>query len=282
MTILRSRKDRENPFVQINRNVFQDPKISLKAKGLIGYCLSKPDDWIFHISVMEKELGCKKDAIRSALRELTDNGYCFRAQFRTEDGTYGRWETIISDSKEEILRAREEFKKCLPQVDFPLPVFPLPENPPLHIKIEQKREETKNTPTPTSSSKTKKEAAPPSEIASRLAEYFSSSFKSKILETHQPDKFNPKSKAWSPAIFDGLLKSYSEQELMKIIDFAHCDDFWKALVHSPAYLKKKALTLRLVMNRPKATYKPNGFDPNRHIESFSERNYNIIRAEEFQ
>ena len=45
-TIFRVDKDKQNPYVIINKQVFEDPSISLKAKGVIGYLLSKPDNWI--------------------------------------------------------------------------------------------------------------------------------------------------------------------------------------------------------------------------------------------
>lgn len=117
MSVVRGKKNRNNPFVQLSRKMFEDEKISLKAKGLIGYCLSKPDDWVFYISNMANELKEGEKAIYSALDELIENGYAFRYQKRKENGEFDYWETIVSDSVEEIkicieeLESPEEIKK---------------------------------------------------------------------------------------------------------------------------------------------------------------------------
>lgn len=148
MSVLRSRKDRENPYVQINRKMFDDPNLSMKTKGFIGYCLSKPDDWKFYIEQLTSVLKEKKTALYTAIQEAEEQGYCIKYQHRLEKGRMGKFEYIISDSKEEIAKLKQELnitpkakpvekkqevKKCLPLSGFPLPDNPLPENQPLTI-----------------------------------------------------------------------------------------------------------------------------------------------------
>lgn len=152
MSVLRSRKDRENPYVQINRKMFDDPNLSMRTKGFIGYCLSKPDEWKFYIEQLASVLKEKKTALYAAIKEAEREGYCIKYQHRLENGRMGKFEYIISDSKEEIARLKEELniqtkakpenekserktevKKCLPLSVFPLAESPLPENQPLTI-----------------------------------------------------------------------------------------------------------------------------------------------------
>lgn len=124
MSIIRAKKDRNNPYVQISKKVFDDPEISLKSKGFIGYCLSKPDHWIFHVEQLASVLKEKERCIYNVIKECIDHGYALRWQPRKPDGSFGQWETIISDSKEEIISIKEELissgelKECLPHRCF--------------------------------------------------------------------------------------------------------------------------------------------------------------------
>jgi|GEM_PF-1403507 hypothetical protein len=111
MSVIRAIKDSLNPFVQINKKVFDDPNLSLKAKGLIGFCLSKPDHWVFRINHLEKVLKEKEKALYSTLNECINQGYALRFQHRQKNGDFGLWETIVSDSKEEIQRLIKTLEK---------------------------------------------------------------------------------------------------------------------------------------------------------------------------
>lgn len=53
----------------------RDKNLSLKAKGLLSVMLSLPEDWDYSISGLCSILKENKTAIKSALRELQDNGY---------------------------------------------------------------------------------------------------------------------------------------------------------------------------------------------------------------
>lgn len=74
-TIIRTVKDRSHPYTIINNTVFDDARLSWKAKGLMGYLLSKPDDWRVCVAdlVARGDDGVK--AVHSGLRELVAAGY---------------------------------------------------------------------------------------------------------------------------------------------------------------------------------------------------------------
>lgn len=89
-TILRKSKDRENPFVMIAKDIMQEENLSFKARGIMAYLLSLPDDWVLHMSELEKR--SKKDgreSIASGIRELIRFGYMTRTQERDELGQWG-------------------------------------------------------------------------------------------------------------------------------------------------------------------------------------------------
>lgn len=74
MAIVRTQK-RENPFVQIDKGIFEDPRISWKAKGVLGYLLSKPDNWTIVLNDIVNKSPDGLTVVRSALKELQENGY---------------------------------------------------------------------------------------------------------------------------------------------------------------------------------------------------------------
>lgn len=53
----------------------EDPTLSAKAKGLLAYMLSKPDDWTFYQRELEQHFTDGKASIRSAMVDLVKHGY---------------------------------------------------------------------------------------------------------------------------------------------------------------------------------------------------------------
>lgn len=60
------------PFTQVSNSFLNSPKVSLKAKGLYAYMLSKPDGWTFTIRSMAKQLKEGPDSIGAGLNELKE------------------------------------------------------------------------------------------------------------------------------------------------------------------------------------------------------------------
>lgn len=87
-TIFRRAKDKENPFVMIDRTIFSDEEVSWKAKGLLGYLLSKPDDWTVRMADLVKRSSDGRYATASAIKELEIAGYLTRIQERDENGHF--------------------------------------------------------------------------------------------------------------------------------------------------------------------------------------------------
>lgn len=93
-TIIRTRKS-ENPFVMVDKYGVNDDRLSWKAKGILVYLLSKPDDWVVRVADLIKRAKDGRDSVRSGLRELEDNGYLEKYQHRDENGTFGEVEYIV-------------------------------------------------------------------------------------------------------------------------------------------------------------------------------------------
>lgn len=103
MSIIRTIK-RDNPFVQIDKTVFEDNRLSWKAKGLIGYLLSKPDDWQTYVKDLEKRSKDGKDSVNSGLEELEQYGYLVREKKRNK-GRFDGWEYHIYETPQRKNRA---------------------------------------------------------------------------------------------------------------------------------------------------------------------------------
>jgi hypothetical protein len=74
MNIVRISK-RDNPFVIIDKRALEDSRMSWKAKGLLAYLLTLPDDWTIRLAHLQKQSSDGMFALRSAMQELIDLGY---------------------------------------------------------------------------------------------------------------------------------------------------------------------------------------------------------------
>jgi len=112
-TIIRTKKS-ENPFVMIDKYGVNDEHLSWKAKGILVYLLSKPDDWTVRVEDLVKRAKDGRDAVKAGLRELEDNGYLSRHQHRGEKGKFGEIEYIVYERPLTI-----ETEKFKPQTEIP-------------------------------------------------------------------------------------------------------------------------------------------------------------------
>jgi hypothetical protein len=167
MSSIRGVRDRRFKFVQLLNCMFEDPNIGLKAKGFIGFCLTKKDDWKFHISYLCSVLKEGEDAIYSTINECIDHGYAYRYRTRDSKGKLGPVEFVISDSKVEILEVIKEiqsdpnFKNCLPHRGFPDVDCPHLENPGVVFTCENDSDIYSNTDLSNTKEQQQQAASPP-------------------------------------------------------------------------------------------------------------------------
>ena len=86
MSVFKIEKTKD--FTIMSNYHFRDMNLSLKAKGLLSYMLSLPDDWDYSVNGLCSI--CKESikAIRSILKELEDNGYLKRTKKQLENGRF--------------------------------------------------------------------------------------------------------------------------------------------------------------------------------------------------
>jgi len=88
MSTFRTSHSRSNPYVMINKGFLEDPSLSAKAKGILAYLLSRPDNWQTRTEQLIAVMREGREAIMSGLRELEKNGYFERTPAR--DSVTGR------------------------------------------------------------------------------------------------------------------------------------------------------------------------------------------------
>lgn len=93
MPMFRIEKNRE--YVVMSKHHLKNKKLSLKAKGLMSFVLSLPDDWEFSIKGLSLVLKEGEEAIASALKELEEQEYLERIKQRNEEGKFGQVEYIF-------------------------------------------------------------------------------------------------------------------------------------------------------------------------------------------
>lgn len=112
------RVEKKTNYTIIDNTALRDSRLSWKAKGLMAYMLSMPDDWTFYMDELQKHATDGKSSFRSGFNELKKLGYVERKRIQREDGTFF-WETIVHE------RPHTDF----PQVDYPSMEKPQVEKP---------------------------------------------------------------------------------------------------------------------------------------------------------
>ena len=84
--IIRVKKG-EDPYVRIDKVPINDTRLSWKARGLLLYLLSKPDDWKVRIEHLITQAPDGERAVRSGIKELIEAGYMVKIVKRGADGS---------------------------------------------------------------------------------------------------------------------------------------------------------------------------------------------------
>lgn len=122
MSVFRINKN--NNYTTMSNYHLRDRNLSLKAKGLLSFMLSLPDDWDYSLKGLVAICKENRDAIQSALNELKTYQYLTINRSRDSFGRY-EYEYIIYE-----IPAKERIKsRDSPNTGFPYTDLPLPENP---------------------------------------------------------------------------------------------------------------------------------------------------------
>jgi len=92
-------KKKNKNYKAINRSSAEDKNLSLKAKGLMFYFLSKPDGWRGQKYDVLNNCSDGDTSVRSAVKELKAAGYIKTITKRSDSGSFIGKYYEISDEK---------------------------------------------------------------------------------------------------------------------------------------------------------------------------------------
>ncbi len=96
--IFRIKKDNRNPYVIINKGLANDSNLSAKAKGIMFYLLSLPDNWQVYEVEITKHFRDGLKSIRTGVQELITARYIYRLQRRAVKGHYSGYEYWVFET----------------------------------------------------------------------------------------------------------------------------------------------------------------------------------------
>lgn len=99
-TFVRVEKNRN--YTTIHNEFLKRKDISWKAKGIMTYLLSLPDDWVVNLDEIKRNATDGESSFRSGWKELVSAGYVNRQPVRDEKTKkINYWETVIKESVSE-------------------------------------------------------------------------------------------------------------------------------------------------------------------------------------
>lgn len=95
----------------MDKTFLEDDRLSFKAKGILAYLLSKPDNWKVIVGNLVNYSKDGKSAVYAGLKELKECGYYVKTPIRSEDGRrISRWESIVYEVPESLLTNFQEIE----------------------------------------------------------------------------------------------------------------------------------------------------------------------------
>jgi hypothetical protein len=259
-------KKHHKDFVIIDKTGLVDDKLSWKAKGILSYFMTLPDNWKIKLAEVVKHATDGKAALTSGLNELINHGYCEIIKKRNQDGSIKEFEYVIYESPEIKLKNIEpqtglqqmaEMENIEPQTGFPLIDKLLIVNRSLirnNISkeldntivlspaedFEQKSEDI---------DKKKKKKKPrlfhPDSLGGTLAQYMLDE-----IEKHNPTYPTPELGEWE-AYFNKMMfvEGKTSTQIKNIIWFSQYSEFWKPFIINPYALNAKYETLKIQLTQ---------------------------------
>lgn len=172
MSIIRSPRPAA-AYTVIQNDVLRDPRLSMRALGLLVRLLSRPDNWETNSEALAREFRCGRDQMRGVLRELADAGY-MRLE-KVQDEKTGLWSSrwvVFDEPGEPTPIGQPDCSPSEPAPENPDAGKPAPENPYAGFPGPSKKERLRSTdksntpPTPPDGGAPRKKPAPRSDLVS--------------------------------------------------------------------------------------------------------------------
>ena len=84
-------------FTVLHNHVLRDQRLSYKARGLLVYILSMPDNYRFTVELLTRTSPDGRQSVITGMRELRDAGYLTVRRLQGSDGRWRTEQTIHDD-----------------------------------------------------------------------------------------------------------------------------------------------------------------------------------------
>jgi hypothetical protein len=91
------RRHHNSNFTVVPNAISEDARLSVEAKGVLGYLLSRPHDWTIRLNHIGATLGVGRDKTERIFQQLMDTGYVVRGKQRRVNGAWGPMEFVVLD-----------------------------------------------------------------------------------------------------------------------------------------------------------------------------------------
>lgn len=82
-------------FSIVKRTGFNDERLSWKAKGILAYLLTRPDDWQTYLKQLEKASKDGRESTAKGVKELQDLGYMKKRARKNDEGKFEGWDWFV-------------------------------------------------------------------------------------------------------------------------------------------------------------------------------------------
>lgn len=107
--IIRAEKTTE--YTVVANHALNNLKLSLRAKGLWAFIMTKPDNWNITSRGLASQLKEGKDGVLAAMKELEDAGYLVRGRQKQVNGRFITMESILYEKPKTV--------SAFPDTEFP-------------------------------------------------------------------------------------------------------------------------------------------------------------------
>lgn len=110
-TIFRVVKNRDNPYVMMDKRPLENPKLSWRAKGMLAYLLSRPDTWTVRLQDLLNRSPDGDYIVRQTIRELAKAGHMRKRVIHRDHGRgAAQWIWDVFESPDLQLREDQQVK----------------------------------------------------------------------------------------------------------------------------------------------------------------------------
>jgi hypothetical protein len=125
------RRHHNSNFTIVPNAIFEDARLSIEAKGVLGYLLSRPHNWTVRLAHVAQTLMVGRDKMQRIFNELIDRRYVLRDQPRMGNQQWGPIEYVVFDqplAADSQNKSLGEPQPAFPCAAEPQPAFPCAEN----------------------------------------------------------------------------------------------------------------------------------------------------------